>query len=91
LHGLRPKSPDRSAIPRYALIGQGWRANGGQDFSQLPRREDAAGFALALFGRLEQSFSSERLFMDVEGGIGAAQDFVRVIEDEVSLCDVMLC
>jgi hypothetical protein len=54
------------------------------------RREDAAGFALALFGRLEQSFSSERLFMDVEGGIGAGQDFVRVIEDEVSLCDVML-
>src|ERR1700722_14818323 len=53
-------------------------------------REDAAGFALALFGRLEQSFSSERLFMDVEGGIGAGQDFVRVIEDEVSLCDVML-
>ena len=54
------------------------------------RREDAAGFALALFGRLEQSFPSERLFMDVEGGIGAGQDFVRVIEDEVSLCDVML-
>ena len=54
------------------------------------RREDAAGFALALFGRLEQSFPSERLFMDVEGGIGAGQDFVRVIEDEVSACDVML-
>ena len=54
------------------------------------RREDTAGFALALFGRLEQSFPSERLFMDVEGGIGAGHDFVRVIEDEVSLCDVML-
>ena len=54
------------------------------------RREDAAGFALALFGRLEQSFPSERLFMDVEGGIGAGQDFVRVIEEQVSACDVML-
>jgi hypothetical protein len=54
------------------------------------RREDTAGFALALFGRLEQSFPSGRLFMDVEGGIGAGQDFIRVIEDEVSLCDVML-
>jgi hypothetical protein len=54
------------------------------------RREDAAGFALALFGRLEQSFPAESLFMDVEGGIGAGQDFVRVIEEQVSACDVML-
>jgi hypothetical protein len=54
------------------------------------RREDAAWPALALFGRLEHSFPSERLFMDVEGGIGARQDFVRVIEEQVSTCDAML-
>ncbi len=54
------------------------------------RREDTAGFALALFGRLEQSFPSESLFMDVEGGIGAGQDFVRVLEEQVGACDVML-
>jgi hypothetical protein len=54
------------------------------------RREDAAGFALALFGRLEQSFPAGSLFMDVEGGIGAGQDFVRVIEEQVNACDVML-
>jgi TIR domain/WD domain, G-beta repeat len=54
------------------------------------RREDTAGFALALFGRLEQSFSAESLFMDVEGGIGAGQDFVRVIEEQVGACDAML-
>jgi TIR domain len=54
------------------------------------RREDTAGFALALFGRLEQSFPSESLFMDIEGGIGAGQDFVRVIEEQVGACDVML-
>jgi hypothetical protein len=54
------------------------------------RREDAAGFALALFGRLEQSFPVGSLFMDVEGGIGAGQDFVRVIEEQVGACDVML-
>ena len=54
------------------------------------RREDEPGFALALFGRLEQSFAPERLFMDVEGGIAAGQDFVRVLEDQVSACDVML-
>jgi hypothetical protein len=54
------------------------------------RREGAAWPALALFGRLEHSFPSERLFMDVEGGIGARQDFVRVIEERVSTCDAML-
>jgi hypothetical protein len=54
------------------------------------RREDAAGFALALFGRLEQSFPAESLFMDVEGGIGAGQDFVHAIEKQVSACDAML-
>ena len=54
------------------------------------RREDTAGFALALFGRLEQLFPSESLFMDVEGGIGAGQDFVQVIEEQVRACDVML-
>jgi hypothetical protein len=54
------------------------------------RREDDPGFALALFGRLEQSFPTERLFMDVEGGIKAGEDFVRVIEEQVNACDVML-
>jgi hypothetical protein len=43
------------------------------------RREDEPGFALTLFGRLEQSFPIERLFMDVEGGIAAGQDFVQVV------------
>jgi hypothetical protein len=44
----------------------------------------------SLGARLEQSFSSENLFMDVEGGIKAGQDFVRVLEHEVGACDVML-
>jgi hypothetical protein len=63
-----------------------WRAR----FFLSYRREDSAGFALALFGRLAQSFPLENLFMDVEGGIGAGQDFVRVLEEQVSACDVML-
>src|SRR5215467_4422815 len=54
------------------------------------RRDDDPGFALALFFRLEQSFPPEQLFMDVEGGIKAGQDFVRVLEEQVSACDVML-
>jgi hypothetical protein len=91
-HRRRPrlKSPDRSAVPRYASIGQ---AAGGQMAGKIflnYRREDTAGFALALFGRLEQSFPLENLFMDVEGGIKAGQDFVRVLEEQVSACDVML-
>ncbi len=54
------------------------------------RRDDDPGYALALFGRLEQSLPIERLFMDVEGGIGPGHDFFRVIEDQVNTCDVML-
>jgi hypothetical protein len=54
------------------------------------RREDEPWFASALFARLEQSFPLEQLFMDVEDGIAAGQDFVKVLEDQVSACDVML-
>ena len=54
------------------------------------RREDEPGFALALYSRLDQTFPSERLLMDIEGGTAAGQDFVRVLEGQVSACDVML-
>ena len=54
------------------------------------RREDTAGFAQALFARLEQTFRAESLFMGVEGGIKPGQDFVEVLEEQVSACDVML-
>ena len=54
------------------------------------RRKGAAGrFAHALFNQLEQAFPSENLFMGVEGGIKPGQDFVQVLEQEVSACDVM--
>jgi hypothetical protein len=54
------------------------------------RREDEPGSALALYSRLDQTFPSERLLMDVEGGTAAGQDCIRVLEDQVSACDVML-
>jgi hypothetical protein len=54
------------------------------------RRDDTAGYALALSSLLERSFPAESLFMDVEGGIGAGQDFEHVIKSEVRACDVML-
>ena len=54
------------------------------------RREDEPGFALALYSRLDQTFPSERLLMDIQGGTAAGQDFVQVLKDQVSACDVML-
>jgi hypothetical protein len=79
------KSPDRSAVPRYASRSQ---ATGdqrtGKIFLSYRRKGSAAGFALALFNRLELTFPPENLFMDVEGGIKAGQDFVLVLEREVS-------
>lgn len=54
------------------------------------RRGDDPGFALALYHRLEQSFPLKDLFMDVEGGIPVGHDFVRVLEEQVGGCDVLL-
>ena len=47
----------------------------GKIFLGYPRK-DPAGFAQALFGRLDQSFPSEPLLMDVEGGIGAGTELL---------------
>jgi hypothetical protein len=77
--------------PVYSPGRDRWRLNNmtGRIFLSY-RRDDESGFALALFGRLEQAFLPESLFMDVEGGIAAGQDFVRVIEEQISACDVLL-
>lgn len=53
------------------------------------RRGDEPGFAGRLFDRLEQTFASDQLFMDVDN-IPAGLDFVRVLEDEVGKCEVLL-
>lgn len=53
------------------------------------RRGDDPGFTGRLFDRLEQSFPPEQLFIDVDS-IGAGEDFVRVLEDQVNQCDVLL-
>lgn len=53
------------------------------------RRGDEPGFAGRLFDRLEQAFAPHQLFMDVDN-IPAGHDFVRVLEDEVGQCDVLL-
>jgi mono/diheme cytochrome c family protein len=53
------------------------------------RRGDDPGFAQALFGRLEQAFAPDQLFMDVDS-IPPGLDFHAVIESQVARCDVML-
>jgi TIR domain len=53
------------------------------------RRGDEPGFAQALFGRLEQAFPADKLFMDVDG-IEPGRDFVQILEQQVAISDVML-
>jgi hypothetical protein len=53
------------------------------------RRDDDAGFTQALYSRLEQAFSAERLFMDIDN-IAPGLDFVQVLNDEVARCDVVI-
>jgi hypothetical protein len=53
------------------------------------RRGDDPGFAQALFGRLELAFPHEQLFMDVDN-IAPGLDFVRVLDERVAECDVLL-
>lgn len=53
------------------------------------RRGDDPGFAQALFGRLEQVFSPEQLFMDVDN-MEPGLDFVKELEEQVAKCDVLI-
>lgn len=53
------------------------------------RRGDDPGFVQALFGQLEQNFSRDQLFIDVDH-IAPGLDFVAVLDDQVAQCDVML-
>jgi WD40 repeat protein len=53
------------------------------------RRGDDPGFTGRLFDRLQEVFEPECLFMDVDN-IAAGLDFVRVVEEQVAQCDVLL-
>jgi signal transduction histidine kinase len=54
------------------------------------RRGDDPGYTQALYQRLEDEFTSDRLFMDIEGSIKPGDDFVQVLDQQVSECDVLL-
>src|SRR5215510_3092839 len=53
------------------------------------RRDDSSGHAHAIYRELLQHFSKDRLFMDVDT-VKPGVDFVRVIEEAVRECDVLL-
>ncbi len=53
------------------------------------RRGDEAGWTQALFGKLQNAFAREQLFMDVDN-IPAGIDFVRHLDEQVASCDVVL-
>jgi hypothetical protein len=53
------------------------------------RRGDDPGNTGRLFDRLEGAFSADQLFMDVDS-IPPGRDFVRVLEEQVAQCDVLL-
>jgi molybdopterin biosynthesis enzyme MoaB len=54
------------------------------------RRGDDPGFTQALYQRLENEFTADDLFMDVEGHIRPGDDFVKVLNDHVTAADVLL-
>ena len=53
------------------------------------RRDDAAGYARAVYAELARRFGDERVFMDVDD-IGAGQAFDEVIQRAVDGCEVLL-
>jgi hypothetical protein len=53
------------------------------------RRDDSAGYAHAVYRELLQHFSKDQLFMDVDT-VEPGVDFVRVIEEAVGKCDVLV-
>ena len=53
------------------------------------RREDSSGYAGRLFDILSARFGRENTYMDIDT-IRGGDNFVAVIEDKISLCDVLL-
>ena len=53
------------------------------------RRADSEGYAGRIYDRLAPHFGADAIFMDVEV-IDAGVDFVRVLEEAVQSCDVLV-
>jgi hypothetical protein len=53
------------------------------------RRGDDPGAVQALFARLEQAFTRDRLFIDIYS-IEPGLDFVNVLKEQLAACDAMI-
>jgi len=53
------------------------------------RRDDTAGYAIALFTKLSEHFGRDRIFMDIDT-IEPGLDFVEAIEQAVGSCDALI-
>jgi len=53
------------------------------------RRDDSAGYVMALRGEMNRRFGDRQIFLDVED-IPAGSDFVKVIENTVGNCEALL-
>lgn len=53
------------------------------------RRDDSAGYAHALYGKLREEFASHEIFMDVDM-IEPGEDFINRIEIAVNKCEVLV-
>jgi hypothetical protein len=53
------------------------------------RRADSEGYAGRLYDRLSSHFGNNNIFMDIDS-IEPGDDFVKIIEDAVNSCDVLL-
>jgi hypothetical protein len=82
--------------------GGGWKSGSEGPWGQGPtgsksgkiflsyRRGDSRWPTLCVYNLLAQTFPRERLFMDVEGHIKPGDDFVEVLEEQVSACEAMV-
>lgn len=53
-------------------------------------RDDSSGHAGRLFDRLSEHFGEPQIFMDVEGGTQAGEDFVEAIVNGVGSCEILI-
>jgi formylglycine-generating enzyme required for sulfatase activity len=53
------------------------------------RRDDSSGHAGRLSDKLSDRFGADNVFMDIDH-IGPGEDFVQVIEDAVSSCEILI-
>jgi TIR domain len=54
------------------------------------RRDSDPGLAHLIYQELKQAFPRDSLFMDVKGLIAPGDDFVKVLNEHVEQCDVLL-